>query len=125
VVVSHTGAPLGAATVALTGLAIGAVTTGTGAFTISNVPAGWQGTVDVTRIGYQALQRPAREGRSGYWFVLHPPAASTAAVASSTTEAPSPLTAASTIRAGVCRLLGVVKADAGRSVIVRLLLRTP
>lgn len=124
-VMNHLGVPLGGARISLLGTQIEVLASATGTFTVPNVPLGWQGTMRVQRLGFQATDRPAREGHAGYWLILRPVGPVSAPGPPETATGPSPITSTGVVRGGVCRLLGVIKTDTSRAVIARLIVRTP
>ena len=126
-VVDATGAPLGGAQITAQGTALATTALAGGEFTLIGVPPAWEGTLRSTRIGYQPVDAPAREGRAGYWITMVPPAeAAPAPVAEQTSSGPSPRTETTSLAAGSCRLLTLSKRDSAvYGVIARLRLESP
>jgi hypothetical protein len=126
-VVDAGGHGIAGAQAQLLGTAITGMTSGNGQFQLTTVPAGWQGTLRLTRFGYQIVSRVAAEGQADHWIVLPlqgapPPPA----FAAQTSSAGSPNTASQLIPGGACRLLAVAKRDAQTAtVIARLAITSP
>jgi hypothetical protein len=126
VVVDQAGNALPASQVILMGTALSAITGSQGQFLIAGVPAGWQGTLRGSRVGYATTDRPAAEGRAGHWLMLPPPGPPPPPFAPQTNTGPSPNSSSLLVPGGACRLLSVVKTDSTTAaMIARLRLTTP